>query len=314
MYRDGGNDGNFTLVYNGTNRPGRRTYISTGLTSGTFYRFKVVAMNFNGYSTESSELVVPSCLPPSGVSAPTYVSGSSTETTIVLRWDAPTQINGCALTGFNLYKGTLTSSTLTLDATVSTALSTHPSARSVTVSFDAADSGTSYRFQLEAINAAGSSRGGISEITLAGPPDAPSSGPVRVAEQTNNTHITVQLFTSMPDLGEGTLKQVHLQMDNGGDGNYRDLIGPNITCIDTIYTVSEGIEESKSYQFRYRVKNENGWSDYSPITVITAASAPSAPHAPTLNSATASSITLDFYEVEYNGGSDIETYNLYIND
>lgn len=81
-----------------------------------------------------------------------------------------------------------------------------------------------------------------------------------------------------------------------------------------IYTVSEGIVTGKSYQFRYRVKNENRWSDFSPITVITAATSPSSPQAPTLNTATSSSILLDFYEPSYNGGSEIVFYELYIND
>ena len=93
LYRDNGNDGNFTLVYNGTNKPGQREYNSTGLITGTIYRFKLVAVNFNGDGPESSEVLYPACLAPSGVT-PYYESSTSTSTTIDLRWDAPTDING----------------------------------------------------------------------------------------------------------------------------------------------------------------------------------------------------------------------------
>lgn len=59
LYRDGGNDGQFALVYDGTHRPGQLAFISTGLKTGTFYRFKVHAINFNGDGPESEEAVLP---------------------------------------------------------------------------------------------------------------------------------------------------------------------------------------------------------------------------------------------------------------
>ena len=93
LYRDNGNDGNFTLVYNGTNKPGQREYNSTGLITGTIYRFKLVAVNFNGDGPESAEVSYPACLAPSSVT-PYYESSTSTRTTIDLRWDAPSDING----------------------------------------------------------------------------------------------------------------------------------------------------------------------------------------------------------------------------
>lgn len=228
LYRDNGNDGNFSLIYDGTNRPGQRAFVSTGLNTGTYYRFKVSALNALGESDNSTELIRPACMPPSSVT-PYSIAESATETTILLNWDAPESTNGCQITGFNLYSGTIDDTTLTIDSTSSSGLSVNPYSRSVTVSFTATDSGTTYKFQLETMNAAGSSFGGIAQAKLAGKPDAPTTGPVNLASQTNGTQITVQIFTTTPDLGEGTLRQVHLQMDNGGDGDYRDLIGPDST-------------------------------------------------------------------------------------
>ena len=175
LYRDNGNDGNFSLVFNGTNKPGQRAYISTGLTTGTIYRFKLVAVNFNGDGSESSEVSYPACLAPSSVT-PSYESNTSTSTTIDLRWDAPSDVNGCALIGFKLYKGLTTDTSLTLDSTLSASLQTNPSARTATVTYTSSDTGTVYRFQIETINSAGSSLGGIAEIKLGSNPDTETLG------------------------------------------------------------------------------------------------------------------------------------------
>lgn len=152
------------------------------------------------------------------------------------------------------------------------------------------------------------------EAVLAGVPAAPSSGPQRVAAETNATHITVQTLLTTPDLNGGSLKRLHLQMDNGGDGKYRDLIGPEAGCLDTILTVSSGIEKGKTYMFRYRIMNENGWSDFSPVTLITAASYPSSPALPQLSSASATSLTLSFTQPEFDGGAPLTSYQLFVND
>lgn len=48
LYQDGGNDGNYSLVFNGQGEPGMLKYLATGLVPGQAYRFYVVALNFNG--------------------------------------------------------------------------------------------------------------------------------------------------------------------------------------------------------------------------------------------------------------------------
>ncbi len=310
LFRDGGNDGNYTLVYNGAHRPGQRAYVSHNLKTGTYYRFKYTALNFNGESPESDVAIIPACLPPSGLASPTFVSGTST--TIKLEWTTPTTMNGCPLKGFKLYQGTTSDSVLTTE--VDTSLNTNPSARSYTITFASGNEGTVYRFQLEAINGAGSVKSGIAQVTLAGVPETPTTGPQSVATLTNSTHITVQILQTVPNLNGGTLKKVHVQMDQGGDGDYQDIIGPEESCIDTIFTISEGIVASNTYQFRYRIMNENGWSEYSPVTKIAAASSPSSPARPTLVSATVSQLALSFSRPSYTGGADITSYELYINE
>lgn len=57
-------------------------------------------------------------------------------------------------------------------------------------------------------------------------------------------------------------------MDNGQGGDFISLIGYNSDNLDSTFTVTSKIEEGVYYRFRYRAKNVNGWSDFSPITYI----------------------------------------------
>lgn len=92
---DNGNNGAFSLVFDGTGKPGLLSYLVTGLKTGQAYRFKVRSVNFNGESADSTETLLYSCLPPEDISAPKYVT--STETSLKISWSAPQNLNGCPL-------------------------------------------------------------------------------------------------------------------------------------------------------------------------------------------------------------------------
>ena len=95
LYMDSGNNGEYSLVFDGYGSPGILYYLASGLQSGTAYRFKVRAMNFNGDSPDSDEFIFYTCLAPSNLSAPVY--DSSTTTTLTLSWSPPSKMNGCPL-------------------------------------------------------------------------------------------------------------------------------------------------------------------------------------------------------------------------
>lgn len=67
---DNGSDGQFSLVFDGRNKPGVLSYLVTGLQTGRSYRFKVRAVNFNGAGLFSIETVFSSCLPPQQILPP----------------------------------------------------------------------------------------------------------------------------------------------------------------------------------------------------------------------------------------------------
>lgn len=69
--------------------------------SGVAYKFKTVALNFNGAGSFSSEVTYFSCLPPQDILPPQYVH--SDETTLTITWSEPKILNGCPLQRFDLH-------------------------------------------------------------------------------------------------------------------------------------------------------------------------------------------------------------------
>lgn len=59
------------------------------------------------------------------------------------------------------------------------------------------------------------------------------------------------------------------------------------------------------YRFRYRSKNVNGFSNWSPIVSVKASAVPSRPPAPMFKTATATSVTLYLFSSIENKGSEI---------
>lgn len=67
------------------------------------------------------------------------------------------------------------------------------------------------------------------------------------------------------------------------------------------------------YRFRYRSKNINGYSNWSPITYVRAATVPSRPPAPEFKTATATSITISVFSSLDDKGSEISSIQLWKN-
>lgn len=139
LYMDGGNDGNYTMIYDGSNSPGTLEYTATGLNTNSAYNFYLVAVNFNGDSPASSTSLLYSCLPPTGLAPVEY--SSSTATTLTVKWNAPAYNNGCPLISYKLYRddgaaGTITNLVGTYE----------PHTDEATVTLTGADTSKTYRF------------------------------------------------------------------------------------------------------------------------------------------------------------------------
>ena len=64
----------YVTVYNGTFKPGVLGHLVAGLRNGHFYKFQVIAINYNGYSDPSTAAGYFACTAPTDFAAPTIVS------------------------------------------------------------------------------------------------------------------------------------------------------------------------------------------------------------------------------------------------
>mmetsp|Transcript_23478 Transcript_23478/g.36173 ORF Transcript_23478/g.36173 Transcript_23478/m.36173 type:complete len:145 (-) Transcript_23478:13-447(-) len=107
-----------------------------------------------------------------------------------------------------------------------------------------------------------------------------------------------------------------LEMDDGEGGDFVSLVGGDSSGGDslaTTWTTSSNISEGVLYRFRYRARNVNGWSDYSPITYLKAATVPARPSAPSLVSVDSTQVTITIVKTNDDGGSDITKYEIWKN-
>jgi len=80
--------------------------------------------------------------------------------------------------------------------------------------------------------------------------------------------------------------------------------------MNRLLTIQDRIVKGRTYRFMYRVRNQIGWSEYSPMTYILAANVPEKPPQPVYEESTSSSIKLSFSPSSDNGGSIITDYDL----
>ncbi len=88
-------------VYIGVNRPDILQYQIGGLTTGLPYRLTVQAQNVNGLSLPSPVSSFFACSPPSNLQTPHYIN--STSSTIAIRWQAPSNLGGCPVLGYQIF-------------------------------------------------------------------------------------------------------------------------------------------------------------------------------------------------------------------
>lgn len=72
-----------------------------------------------------------------------------------------------------------------------------------------------------------------------------------------------------------------LQIDDGMGGSFTSLGGLQTNLMQTRYEITDGLVEGLVYRLRYRVLNNVGWSNYSPILYALVATVPTEPAMPT---------------------------------
>lgn len=153
-------------------------------------------------------------------------------------------------------------------------------------------------------------------VVLAAVPDTPLSAPSSNAAVTDTSQIAVSYgaLTAAQNGGSDVLSY-ELQVDDGRGGDFRSLLGNETSgdSLETFYVLGEGITGGGLYRFRYRARNVNGWSIFSPVAYLRAADAPGRPAAPILVSVDATAFTVRLPRAATDGGSSILWYELWRN-
>ena len=292
LYMDDGLAGPLQLIYNGANKPFTYTYTAYNLRTGLPYRFKVLAENINGLSQESETATYYACMEPQSTPAP-KVAGS-TKTSLTIEWEEP-QSNGCPVTGFEIFRNSGEGDAIAISVdSLSTVNS--PSLRLYEIG-GLVNTGNKYRIKVRAFNQAGSTDSAALSVVLAAVPDTPLTGPHSDASVTNERRIKVDyapLATSQN--GGSAVLSYELQVDNGMGGDFTSLIGFESASLETSFTLEENVTSGSIFRFRYRCKNVNGWSEYSPISHVKAATSPERPPRPQFVTADASSLQIQLFE------------------
>lgn len=119
------------------------TYMDTAVVNGGRYYYQVSAVNLPGEGPRSAEAVAQRGTAPS---APRNLSASAKPTGITLKWSAPTSNGGSALTGYRIYRGTVSGGGAYLASVA---------ANATTYTDKSAVKGTRYFYVVTAVNVLG---------------------------------------------------------------------------------------------------------------------------------------------------------------
>lgn len=260
--------------------------VVTGLTNGTTYTFTVVAINANGPGPASapSNAVTPVGLP----TAPTNVVGvGGKDSQVPVSWSAPSNDGGSPITAYIVQYSTSPYSSWT------TATSTQASSP-YTVS--GLTNGTSYEFQVAAVNANGTGPFSTpsAPVTPAGLPGAPTNV---AAVSGENTQVPVSWSAPASD-GGSTITNYTVTASPGGN----TCSTSGLSCIVT------GLTNGSTYTFTVTATNAAGVGPTStPSNPATPSTTPGAPQNPSASPSNAEAI-VSWTPPLSNGGAVISSY------
>jgi len=146
---------------------GTLTYNDTTASPGNPYVYVVKAVNTFGSSPASNEATVTATSGPQAPSAPQNVAATNGNNSVVLHWNAPTNVGNPAFTSYDIYRGA------TADSIGSTPIGS-VSAGTLTYTDATVVNGNTYVYVVKAVNTVGSSP---ASNTAQGNPSASTSTP-----------------------------------------------------------------------------------------------------------------------------------------
>lgn len=221
------------------------SFTVTSLTNGTSYTFRVAAVNSEGAgSYVTGTAVTPQTVP----LAPTNVLTTTGDAQVLVRWTAPTDTGGSAITDYTLQYSSNSGSTWTAFP--------HTPTTATQLTVTGLTNGTAYIFRVAAVSAVGT--GNFSASSDPATPLGVPSAPLNAFATGGNT----QLFTSWeaPASDGGTPITGYVLQ-------YRRTSATDWTTYGTVtgvlaYTIS-GVTNGFGYQFRVAAINAVGTGQYS---------------------------------------------------
>ncbi len=240
-------------------------------------------------------LLVQTPVAPTGVSATTTPSTTSTAGSAVVSWIAPPAVPGSPTTSFNV-----------VTSTGGVVVRTTPFGRLATSgTITNLVAGTPYTFQVQAVNQFGA--GALSAPSNQVTPLAVPGAPTTVVAVRGNA--SASLSWTAPALTGGSLITGYTVTVRTGA---TVVTGPTVVVTDTTATVT-GLTNGTAYTFQVRAVNAQGTGAPGTSNTVTPATVPDAPTvgaATGVNSATtAGSATLSWIP-GFNGGSAITSYQI----
>lgn len=266
------------------------SYVVTGLTNGTSYKFRVVAANAAGngsYSTASS-----AATPFTTPGAPTSISTTNGDSQVALSWSAPASNGGDALSDYTVQYSSNSGSTWT---TFSDSVST-----STSVTVTGLTNGTAYTFRVAAVNNAGT--GTYSTASASATPRTSPDAPSGVTATAGNGQVS--LVWTVPVFNGGvaiTDYAIEYSQDASSWTSFSD--GTSTSRAATVTGLTNGV----AYYFRVYAVNSVGTSSASapssPVTPLTV------PTAPIISQITTGNALLSVaFTAAGDGGNPISTY------
>ncbi len=232
------------------------SYIDTGLTNGTAYRYTVRAFNSRGESADSNEVTATPAL--SVPAAPANLSAAAGGTEVSLTWDTVGNAEE-----YQVFRADTDNGALTRIAGTTSITDTAYTDTGLT-------NGTAYRYTVRAVNAAGispdSSEASVTTLAL---PAAPANLSAAASAAGSDLRVTL----TWDEVTGATAYQIYRA--DTADGTLT-RIAEDITITDAAYT-DTGLTHSTAYRYTVRTVDNVGTSADSSEASATTRGLPAAP-------------------------------------
>jgi subtilisin family serine protease len=227
-----------------------RTYTATGLVNGTTYQFRIAAINAAGTGPYSTTVTAKPRTVPTAPRNPAATPGNAR---VSLSWSSPSSTGGAAITSYRVQRST--------DGVTWTTLTSSASASTRTYTATGLANGTTYRFRIAAINAAGT---GPYSTTVTAKPRTVPTAPRNPVATPRSTRVTLS-WSSPSSTGGAAITSYRVQRSR--DGVTWTTLTSSASASTRTYTAT-GLANGTTYRFRIAAINAAGTGPYS--TIVTA--------------------------------------------